>query len=126
MSTIKRIAILGSTGSIGTNSLRVIEALGPGYEIIALSGHSNVELLAEQTRKYKPKYVAITDEQQFGPLKSAVGDLDVKILAGADSIIEISGLDEVDVVLSAVVGVAGLKAILAAAENGKVLAIKRI
>ncbi len=120
---LKRIAILGSTGSIGTNSLRVIEALGPGYEITALSGHSNVELLAEQVRKYKPRYVAITDEGQFASLKSAVGGLDVKVLGGADSIVEISGLDEVDVVLSAVVGVAGLEAILAAAENGKILAI---
>ena len=120
---LKRIAILGSTGSIGTNSLRVIEALGAGYEITALSGHSNVELLAEQVRKYKPKYVAITDKGQFESLKSAVSDLDVKILAGADSIVELSGLDEIDVVLSAVVGVAGLGAILAAAENGKILAI---
>jgi 1-deoxy-D-xylulose-5-phosphate reductoisomerase len=58
---LKRIAILGSTGSIGKNALRVIDALGAGYEVAALSGHSSVALLAEQARKYRPKYVAVTN-----------------------------------------------------------------
>ena len=80
----KRIAILGSTGSVGKNALRVIEALGEGYEIFALSAHSNVKLLSEQVRQYKPKYAAVTNVDFYGRLCEAVGDLDVEILAGPE------------------------------------------
>ncbi len=141
---IRRIAILGSTGSIGKKALRVIEALnsslvalhrtpnGGGsslekektkYEIVALSAHSNVELLAEQARRYKPKFVAITNADYAGSLRELVGGLDVEILTGPDGLTEIAQLDEVDVVLTAVVGAAGLPAVLAAAQKGKTLAI---
>ena len=120
---VKRIAIFGSTGSIGTNSLRVIDALGSGYEIVALSGHSNVTLLAEQARKYRPQYVAVTNGDYVNGLEDLVGDLGVKILAGPEAMTEIAELEEVDVVLSAIVGAAGLPALLAAAEKGKMLAI---
>jgi 1-deoxy-D-xylulose-5-phosphate reductoisomerase len=120
---LKRIAIFGSTGSIGTNSLRVIDALGSGYEIVALSGHSNVSLLAEQVRKYKPRYVAVTNGDYVEGLGELIGDLGVEILAGPDALTEIAELDEVDVVLTAIVGAAGLPALLAAAEKGKTLAI---
>ena len=120
---LKRIAILGSTGSIGKNALRVIDALGAGYEVAALSGHSSVELLAEQARKYRPKYVAVTNGDYLEELGELVGDLGVEILAGPDALTEIAELDEVDVVLTAVVGAAGLPALLAAAEKGKTLAI---
>ena len=119
----KHIAILGSTGSIGKNALRVIEALGPGYEIVALSAHSSVELLAAQARKFKPKFVAITNADYVERLGELLGDLDVKILAGSAALTEIAQLDEVDLVLTAVVGAAGLPAVLAAAEKGKTLAI---
>jgi 1-deoxy-D-xylulose-5-phosphate reductoisomerase len=119
----KRIAILGSTGSIGRNALRVIDALGAGYEVVALSGHSNVELLARQARKYRPKYVAVTNGDYVGGLGELVGDLGIEILAGPDALTEIAELDEVEVVLSAIVGAAGLPALLAAAEKGKTLAI---
>jgi 1-deoxy-D-xylulose-5-phosphate reductoisomerase len=120
---LKRIAIFGSTGSIGRNSLRVIDALGSGYEVVALSGHSNVELLAEQARKYRPRYVAVTNGDYVDGLGELVGDLGIEILAGPEAMTEIAELDEVDVVLSAIVGAAGLPALLAAAENGKTLAI---
>jgi 1-deoxy-D-xylulose-5-phosphate reductoisomerase len=120
---VKRIAILGSTGSIGKNALRVIDALGAGYEVVALSGHISVELLAEQARKYRPKYVAVTNGDYVEELGNLVGDLGVEILAGPDALTEIAELDEVDVVLTAVVGAAGLPALLAAAEKGKTLAI---
>jgi len=120
---LKRIAILGSTGSIGKNALRVIDALGAGYEVAALSGHSSVALLAEQARKYRPRYVAVTNADCVEALRELVGDLGVKILAGPDALTEIAELDEVDVVLTAVVGAAGLPALLAAAEKGKTLAI---
>jgi 1-deoxy-D-xylulose-5-phosphate reductoisomerase len=119
----KCIAILGSTGSIGKNALRVIEALGAGYEIVALSAHSSVELLAEQARKYNPKYVAVTNPDCSRQLGELVGDLGVEILSGAKGLTEIADLEEVDIVLTAVVGAAGLPALLAAAEKGKTLAI---
>ena len=120
---VKRIAILGSTGSIGRNTLRVIDALGPGYTVTALSAHSNAQLLAEQARRYRPKFVAITNAdyaEQFGDL---IGDLDIEILAGAEALIQIAELQEVDTIVTAVVGAAALPAVLAAAGKGKTLAI---
>jgi len=120
---VKRIVILGSTGSVGKNALRVIDALGAGYEVFALSAHSSVELLAEQVRRYRPKYVAITKADYVEQLRDLVGDLDVKVLGGAESLAEIAELAEVDIVLTAVVGVVGLAAVLAAAKGGKRLAI---
>ena len=119
----KRIAILGSTGSIGKNALRVIDSLGPEYEIIALSAHSKVELLAEQAMRYKPEFVAITNSDYAEELRDFIGDLDVEILAGSDGLIKIAELQDVDIVLTAVVGAAGLPAVLAAAKKGKRLAI---
>ncbi|MHC4596023.1 MAG: 1-deoxy-D-xylulose-5-phosphate reductoisomerase, partial [Planctomycetota bacterium] len=120
---VRQIAILGSTGSIGRNALRVIDALGPQYAIVALSAHSNAELLATQARRYKPAFVAITNADYAEQLAELVSDLDVDILAGPDGLIEIAKLQEVDIVLTAVVGAAGLPAVLAAARCGKQLAI---
>ncbi|TSA53680.1 MAG: 1-deoxy-D-xylulose-5-phosphate reductoisomerase [Planctomycetaceae bacterium] len=119
----KRIAILGSTGSIGKNALRVIDSLGPQYEVVALSAHSSVELLAEQARRYKPGFVAITNSDYEEQLRGFIGDLDIEILAGPDGLIKIAELQEVDVVLTAVVGAAGLPAVFAAGRKGKRLAI---
>jgi 1-deoxy-D-xylulose-5-phosphate reductoisomerase len=119
----KQIAILGSTGSIGRNALRVIDSLGPQYEVVALSAHSNVELLAEQARRYRPEFVAITNSDYTEQLRRFIGDLDIEILAGPDGLIEIAELQEVDVLLTAVVGAAGLPAVFAAGRKGKRLAI---
>ena len=119
----KRIAILGSTGSIGKNALRVIDSLGPQYEVVALSAHSNVELLAEQARRYRPEFVAITNSDYTEQLRGFIGDLDIEILAGPDGLIEIAELQEVDVLLTAVVGAVGLPAVFAAGRKGKRLAI---
>ncbi len=119
----KRIAILGSTGSIGKNALRVIDALGPEYAVGALSAHSNVQLLAEQAIRYKPEFVAVTNADYMKPLRELLGDLDVEILSGPDSLIEIAQLESIDIVLTAIVGAAGLPAVLAAAEKGKRLAV---
>jgi 1-deoxy-D-xylulose-5-phosphate reductoisomerase len=120
---MKRIAILGSTGSIGKNALRVIDSLGPQYEVVALSAHSNVELLAEQAMRYKPDFVAITNPDYAEQLRGFIGDLDIEILVGPDGLIKIVELQEVDVVLTAVVGAAGLPAVFAAGRKGKRLAI---
>ncbi len=119
----RRIAILGSTGSIGKNALQVLEGLGSGYEVAALSAHTSAELLSEQARRYRPRYVAVTEPSRAGLLCDLVKGLDVEVLAGPDSLVELAGLADIDVVLTAVVGAAGLPAVLAAAEKGKTIAI---
>ena len=120
---VKKIAILGSTGSIGRNALRVIDALGPRYQVSALSAHSNVRLLAEQAMQYKPKVIAVTNPDYDKELRELIGDSDIEIIPGPDGLIEIAQLEEVDIVLTAIVGSAGLPAVLAAARSGKQLAI---
>jgi len=120
---VKRIAVLGSTGSIGRKALTVIDALGPGYKIVALSAHSNVELLAEQARRHKPRFIVITNPDYAAPLRKLIGDLGVEILTGPDGLTDIAQLKEVDIVLTAVVGAAGLGAVLAAAQKGQTIAV---
>ncbi len=120
---VNRVAILGSTGSIGKNALRVIEALGPQYRVFALSAHSNVQLLAEQARRYKPEVIAITNTEYIDQLAQLIGDLGINILSGPEALVEIAEFEDVDIVLTAVVGAAGLPAVLAAGQAGKRLAI---
>lgn len=120
---VNRVAILGSTGSIGKNALRVIDALGPQYEVFALSAHSSVELLAEQVESFKPRFVAVTNSDYVEQLRGLVSNSDVEILSGPDGLTEIAALEEVDIVLTAVVGAAGLPAVLKAARCGKRLAV---
>ena len=114
---------MGSTGSIGRNALEVIDALGAGYQVVALSAHTSVRLLADQARRYRPGFLAVTDADYARQLGELVADLDVEILAGPDALVKIAQLDQVDVVLAAVVGAAGLPALLAAGRRGKRLAI---
>jgi 1-deoxy-D-xylulose-5-phosphate reductoisomerase len=121
---------LGSTGSIGTTALRVIDGLNdlpkdksPRFEVVALSGHSNIKLLAEQVRRYRPKYAAVSDIDYVDKFRQLIEGLDVKVLAGAEGLTEIAELEGVDTVLAAVVGVAGLSAVLAAVRKGKRVAI---
>ena len=119
MSMAKRIAILGSTGSIGRNALRVIESLGGEYEVAALSANTNVELLGEQVRRFRPKFAAITNSDYAEQLGEAVGDSDCEVLSGAGSLEEIAKHEDVDIVVTAIVGAAGLGAVLSAAKAGK-------
>ncbi|HOK95975.1 MAG TPA: 1-deoxy-D-xylulose-5-phosphate reductoisomerase [Anaerohalosphaeraceae bacterium] len=119
----KKVAILGSTGSIGRNALRVLEALQPDYEVIGLSAHNNIRLLAEQASKFNPRYIAITDNPGQLALKQIFSGFQGQILTGPESLVELASLDEADIVLCAVVGAAGLPAALAAARLGKTLAI---
>lgn len=114
---------MGSTGSIGKNALRVIKALGSEYCVTALSAHNNFELLAAQVREFRPAFVALTGDRNQSRFRDAISGLDVEVLIGAQSLVELAGLDEVDTVLTAVVGAAGLPAVLTAAQKGKTLAI---
>jgi len=120
---VKQVAILGSTGSVGRNALRVIDALGSEYEVTALSAHSNIKLLAEQAKKYRPKFVAVTDAGKAKEFGRMSGGLDIEVLAGQEGLAAIAERSEVDIVLLAVVGAAGLPAVLAAAKAGKRIAI---
>ena len=119
----KQIAILGSTGSIGRNALRVIESLGAEYRIAALSAHSNVQLLSEQARRYKPGFVAVTNPDCVEAFRQLIPDLNTELFAGPEGLIQIAENEDVQTVLMAIVGAAGLPAVLAAARKGKRLAI---
>jgi 1-deoxy-D-xylulose-5-phosphate reductoisomerase len=119
----RTIAILGSTGSIGKNALRVVDALGPDYSVFALSAHSSVEQLAEQARQYRPRFIAIANSDYEWQIRELVSDLPVEVLAGPESLVEIAQMPDVDIVLTAVVGAAGLPSALAAVRCGKKLAI---
>lgn len=119
----KNIAILGSTGSIGQNALRVIDALGPDFKVIALSAHNNIDLIAQQIEKYTPDFAAITNPDKANDLKNRISAPKTHILTGPDSLIEIAALDNIDIIITAIVGAAGLPAVLNAAKTGKRLAI---
>jgi 1-deoxy-D-xylulose-5-phosphate reductoisomerase len=119
----KRIAILGSTGSIGQNALRVIHALGSDYTVTALTAHNKTDLLAEQARLFNPPHIAITNPDNADRLKSSLPDYDGTILAGPEALSQIAQLEDIDIVITALVGAAGLNAALTAAQKGKTLAI---
>ncbi len=119
----KKVAILGSTGSIGCNTLEVIEALHPAYEVIALSAHNSTQQLAQQAMQFNPQYVAITDDGNIGRLKEGLSGFDGQVLSGPESLVTLASLEQVDIVVCAVVGAAGLPAALAAAKAGKTVAI---
>lgn len=117
------IAILGSTGSIGRNALQVVDGLGPDYEVVGLSAHSSVKLLAEQVRRYRPACVAVSNGEYAKRFQALMGEWDAEVLVGPESLAELVQSDGADTVLTAVVGAAGLPSVLAAARCGKRLAI---
>jgi 1-deoxy-D-xylulose-5-phosphate reductoisomerase len=119
----KKVVILGSTGSIGCNALQVIDALSSEYEVIALSAHCNVDLLAEQVNKFSPRYAAVTDKQSAAVSSRQFSGFSGTVLSGPESLVELASLEEADIIVCAVVGAAGLPAALAAAQAGKIVAI---
>ena len=119
----RQIALLGSTGSIGTQALDVVRDNTDRFEIYALVARQNVDLLAQQAREFRPEVVVIADEQYYAPIKEALSDLPMKVWAGADAIADVVQMAPVDVVLTAMVGYAGLRPTLAALEAGKAVAL---
>lgn len=117
----KNLSILGSTGSIGTQSLEVADM--QGYEVSALSAYSNEKLLEEQIRKYKPAVAALVDENAASKLKIAVADTDTKVLCGMEGVCECASYNEADTVINSVVGMAGLEPTLTAIDSGKTIAL---
>ena len=119
----KQIAILGSTGSIGTQALQVIEAHADQYEVYALTANNNATLLIEQARKFMPDSVVIANEAHYNKVKEALADLPVKVYAGADALCQVVSMEPVDVVLASLVGYAGLRPTMAAIRAGKAIAL---
>lgn len=119
----KQIAILGSTGSIGTQALEVIAENNTLFEVYALTANQQVDLLIEQARRFKPEMVAIANEMHYSKLKDALKDLDIKVFAGNDSISQIAEMQPVDIVLTAMVGYSGLKPTINAIKAGKKIAL---
>ena len=119
----KQIAILGSTGSIGTQALQVIEEHPDLYEAYALTANNQVELLAEQARKFMPAAVVIANEAKYLQLKDMLADLPIQVYAGADALCEIVEAKPIDVVLASMVGYAGLRPTMNAIRAGKAIAL---
>ncbi|HVT90392.1 MAG TPA: 1-deoxy-D-xylulose-5-phosphate reductoisomerase [Tepidisphaeraceae bacterium] len=119
----KRIAILGSSGSIGCNALEVIQHLGLPYRAIALGVHQNIDRLIEQARAHRPAAIAVADESLTEQVKQQAQDLGAQIYIGEGGLVEMVCRDDVDMVLAAIVGAAGLRPVLAAVRAGKQLAL---
>lgn len=119
----KKIAILGSTGSIGTQALQVIEEHSDLYEAYVLTANNRVELLIEQARRFMPEAVVIANEDKYEVLRDALADLPVKVYAGAEALCQIVQERPVDVVLTAMVGFAGLRPTISAIKAGKAIAL---
>lgn len=119
----KQIAILGSTGSIGTQALQVIEEHPDLYEAYALTANNSVDLLIEQARKFMPEAVVIANEDKYLQLKDALSDLPVKVYAGADALCQIVESQPIDIVLASMVGYAGLRPTINAIKAGKAIAL---
>ncbi len=119
----KQIAILGSTGSIGTQALEVIAEHPDLYEAYALTANNRVDLLIEQARKFRPEAVVIANPDKYRQLKEALSDLPIKVYAGADALAQIVESGPIDIVLTAMVGYAGLRPTMNAIKAGKVIAL---
>ncbi len=120
---IKKIAILGSTGSIGISTLKVVQKLKPLFQVVGLTANRNVKVLAQQIKTFKPKLAAIMDESLVAELKRLVKGTSTKILGGEEGVIAVAGESGADLVLTAIVGAAGLKPTLMAIQKGKDIAL---
>lgn len=119
----KKIAILGSTGSIGTQTLEVVAAYPERYEVYALCAHRSIDKLIEQARTFHPEVVCIADETLYPALCEALSDLEIKVWAGEDAIAQMVTMPSIDVVVAAMVGYAGLRPTIEAIKAGKTIAL---
>jgi 1-deoxy-D-xylulose-5-phosphate reductoisomerase len=122
-SPMKRLAILGSTGSIGTQALEVVSNHPALFQVEVLSAHSNTDLLIAQAIKYKPNAVVVTNEAKYELVKSALSNTQTKVFCGQSALNDVVCWDSVDIVLGAIVGFAGLHSIYAAVDAGKRIAL---
>ena len=120
---MKRIAILGSTGSIGTQALNVIRRHRDLFEVELLCAGSNADLLIQQALEFQPNAVVIADKDKYPVVSTALADSDVKVYAGEESMVDLMEMESIDMVLAAIVGFAGLRPTLRAIECGKPVAL---
>ena len=119
---MRKISILGSTGSIGTQTLEVVEIL-ENIKVMAITGNSNVKLLEEQARKFQPELIAVMDEKNAEILKEKLSDLNIRVVSGMDGLVEAATYEGVDTVVTSVVGNVGLKPTFEAIRAGKNIAL---
>src|SRR5579884_4307945 len=119
---MKNVVLLGSTGSIGTSTVKVAEDLPDQIRLIGLGAGNNLELLLEQTRKHKPGIISIGDPIKATEAKNALGDK-IEVLCGNEGLLKLATMPEADIVLIAIVGTAGLQPALAAIRAGKDIAV---
>lgn len=116
---MKKITLLGSTGSIGTQAIEILKDYPNDFQIVALSGNSNIDLLLKQAADLRPEYVVIYNEKLYLEYRQAFYDLNCKVLTGLEGLIEVATLEEIDVLLNAVVGNVGLMPTLEAIRAKK-------
>lgn len=119
---MKKIGILGSTGSIGTQTLEVVRE-NKDIEVTALAAGSNIRLLEEQIREFAPRIAAVWDEKKAKELKERVKDLPVKIVSGMDGLIQVSAFEEMEILVTAIVGMIGIRPTMEAIKAGKDIAL---
>lgn len=119
---MRKISILGSTGSIGTQTLEVVENL-ENIKVMAITGNSNIDLLEKQARKFRPELVAVMDEKNARTLKDRLADMNIRIVSGMDGLVEAATYKDVDTVVTSVVGNIGLKPTFEAIRAGKNIAL---
>ena len=119
----RQLAILGSTGSIGTQALEVVSEHSDLFEVYALTANNQVDLLINQARKYMPEVVVIANERKYPELKEALEDLPIKVWAGADAIAQMVQSEPIDMELTAMVGYSGLRPTISAIKAGKAIAL---
>ena len=119
----RNIVLLGSTGSIGTQTLDVARANPDDLKIVGIAANRSVDKVEQQVREFRPKYVAMYDEDAAKELKIKLADMPIKILSGMEGLVEISQIEEADTVLTAVVGMIGIRPTMAAIESGKDIAL---
>ncbi|MBQ2083398.1 MAG: 1-deoxy-D-xylulose-5-phosphate reductoisomerase, partial [Lachnospiraceae bacterium] len=120
---MKKIAVLGSTGSIGTQTLEVVSAYPERFEIVSLSAGKNIDLLEKQIRIFRPKVAAVWDEKDAEKLKDRLTGVDVTILSGMDGLIEAACIPEAEIVVTAIVGMIGIRPTIAAIKAKKDIAL---
>ena len=121
---MKKITILGSTGSIGTQTLDVVRKNRDKFEVVAISANSSIDLLLEQILEFNPKYVAVYNEESASKLKNMIpSNIDIEVLSSMEGLVKICELEEVDIVLTAVVGMIGLMPTMAAIKVKKTIAL---
>lgn len=120
---MKNIVILGSTGSIGTQTLEVVRDYSDELKVVAIAANRQIDLIEKQIREFAPKYACMCDEEAAKKLRAAVADTDTIVLGGMDGLIEISTLPEAEIVVTAIVGMIGIRPTIAAIEAGKDIAL---